>query len=147
AALLTQHQARAGSYKATFAASALVMGAVYLWCAQAGNERFEWRHDNGGFYNHLGRALSAGHLYLPLEPSPELLALADPWDPRRNASLGTLDLVLYNRRYYLYHGPTPALILFTPYRLITGHDLPEAFAAFLFCWFAYLCSCGVLIRF
>jgi len=145
--LLNQHQPWPTSYKATFAASALVVGAFYLWCAQAGNESFEWHYDNGGFYNLLGRALAAGHLYLPLQPSPELLALPDPWDPRRNAGLGTLDLVLYDRRYYLYHGPTPAFILFTPYRLLTGHDLPEAFAAFLFCWLGYLFSCGVLMRF
>jgi len=89
--LLNQHQAWPGSYKATFAACALVMGAFYLWCAQASNEPFEWHYDNGGFYNHLGRAFSAGHLYLPLQPSPELLALPDPWDPQRNAGLGTLD--------------------------------------------------------
>src|SRR5262245_51054142 len=98
------------------------MGAFYLWGAQVSNEPFEWRYDNGGFYNYLGRAFASGHLYLPHEPSAELLALPDPWDPQQNGAVGTLDLVLYNRRYYLYHGPTPACLLFFPYRLITGHD-------------------------
>ena len=38
---------------------------------------------------------------------------------------------LYKQRYYLYHGAAPALLLFAPWYLLTGHDLPENFAAFL----------------
>jgi hypothetical protein len=134
------------AHRVVFVLVSLVVGGYYLWCAQATNEAFEWRYDNGGYYNMLGRAFAEGKLYLPLEPKPELLALDDPWDPARNEPFSPRDLVLYNRRYYLYHGATPAWLLFTPYRLLTRHDLPEAFAAFLFCFLGYLSSCGVLMR-
>jgi hypothetical protein len=128
------------------ALSCIAIGAFYLWCAQTVNEPFEWRHDKGGYYNWLGRALAAGHLYLPVEPSKELLALPDPWDPVRNEPYRVQDLALFNRRYYLYHGVTPACLLFAPWRLLTGRDVPEAFGAFLFCYLGYLCSVAALLR-
>ena len=42
-------------------------------------------------------------------------------------------MALYRGRYYLYHGVAPAVLLFTPWRLVTGHDVPENFALALFC--------------
>ena len=49
-------------------------------------------------------------------------------------------------RYYLYHGPTPALLAFAPYRLLTGYDLPESFAAFAFCWGGFLFASATMLR-
>ncbi len=124
----------------------LVIGSFYLWCVQAANDPFDWSHDKVEFYDLLGRAFVQGQLHLPMEPAPELLALTDPWDPNQNERYAAFDLVLYNRRYYLYHGATPALLLFAPWRLITRHDLPEPFGAFLFCLLGYICSCALLLR-
>ena len=45
--------------------------------------------------------------------------------------------MLYNRHYYLYHGVVPVLLLFTPWYLLTTHDLPENFFAFLLCLAGY----------
>src|SRR5205814_8812914 len=39
-----------------------------------------------------------------------------------------------------------AVMLFTPWRLITGHDLPERFALFLFCFGGFLFSCAMLLK-
>ncbi|MGB6942757.1 MAG: hypothetical protein WBE37_10205 [Bryobacteraceae bacterium] len=129
----------------------LIVGAFYFWIIGIGAEsnRFAWNSgldqyyglpspaiakgswDINGYYDLLGRAFASGQLSLPIKPQPELLALSDPQDNRLNGPYKLLDTVLYKRRYYLYHGPTPALLLFAPWYLITRHDLPENFAAFL----------------
>lgn len=93
--------------------------------------------DINGYYDLLGRAFAGGHLYLPVNPQPELLALSNPQDNRFNGPYKLLDTVLYERHYYLYHGATPALLLFAPWYLLTRRDLPENFAAFLFALGAY----------
>jgi MFS family permease len=127
------------------------VGAFYFWIIGIGAEpvRFAW--DTGlveyyklpgptvvrgtyavrGYYDLLARAFAHGKLYLPIEPQPELLALPNPWEDPANERFRVLDTVLYQRHYYLYHGAAPVLLLFTPWYLLTRHDLPENFAAFL----------------
>ena len=124
----------------------VVVGCYYLWAVRAGGPGFEWGRDLGGFYDYLGRALAHGRLYLPIEPAPELLALPNPWDPAVGEAYKVYDLALYKRRYYLYHGAGPAVVLFTPWRLLTRHDLPENFAVFLFSFGGFLFSCAALLR-
>src|ERR1041384_170263 len=102
-----------------FLVSALV-GSYYLWAVRAAGVRFDWKHDSGDYYALLGRGFASGHLYLPVQPSPQLLAQPDPWDP--------------------------AVLLFAPWRFITGHDLPQGFAMFLLCFGGFLFSCGSLLR-
>ena len=124
----------------------LLVGLYYRWGARVATGRFEFGYDLGGYYDFLGQAFTHGHLYLPVEPSPQLLALANPYDPALDNSVRQQDMVLYNRRYYLYFGAAPAVLLFAPWRLVTGHDLPENFAAFLLCLGGFLFACGALVR-
>jgi hypothetical protein len=122
----------------------IVVASYYLWAVRAAGDPFYWHYDLGGYYDYLGRALSKGRLYVPIDPSPKLLALQNPWDPAVDDSLKMADMALYHGRYYLYHGAGPAILLFTPWRLITGYDLPENFALFLLCFGGFLFSCGAL---
>ena len=124
---------------------ALLVGSYYLWAVRASGTRFGWKYDFGDYYDLLGRAFASGHLYLPIQPSPLLLAQPNPWDPAVDASLRQQDMVLYNGRYYLYFGAGPAVLLFTPWRILTGHDLPQTFAMFLLCFAGFLFSCGSLL--
>jgi hypothetical protein len=125
---------------------AAAVGSYYLWAVRASGNKFAWGYALGGYYDYLGRGFASGHLYVPIEPSPKLLALPNPWDPAVDDSLKMQDMALFNGHYYLYHGAGPALILFAPWRLATGHDLPESFALFLLCFGGFLFSCGALIR-
>jgi hypothetical protein len=145
-------------YRLARLASTLAIAALYFWIIGIGaeNRRFAWDSgldayyglsshaavqgsaDVNGYYDLLGRAIAAGKLRLPVEPSPELLALADPWSDQINRPFRLLDAVLYRQHYYLYHGAAPALLLFTPWYVITKHDFPENFAAFLLSLGAYL---------
>src|SRR4029453_3426856 len=99
-----------------------------------------------GYYNYLGRAFAHGRLELPIKPSPKLLAVPNPWDPAVDDSYKMHDMALFNGLYNLNNGPGPAVLLFTPWLLITGHDLPERFALFLLCFGGFVFSCGVLIQ-
>ena len=130
-------------------APVLIVGLYYFWGARAAVEygHYEFGHNLDGYYDFLGQAFAGGHLYLPVQPSPQLLALPDPYDPRRTTpSVALQDLVLFHGRYYLYFGAAPAVMLFGPWRLLTGHDLPEPFAGFLLCFGGFLFASGALLR-
>lgn len=132
-------------YRVVWLVAVLAVGSVYLWLTKSGWAQFEWNRDLDGYYDLLGRAFVSGHLQLPLEPRPELLALPNPWDARFNQPYRVLDLVLYHGHYYLYQGAAPALLFFAPWRLLTGHDLPESFAVFAFCLAGYIVLCELLM--
>jgi hypothetical protein len=123
-----------------------VVCAYYRWQVRAAGYHFEWGQDLGGYYDYLGRALARGRLYLPIQPAPELLALSNPWDPSVDGLYKMHDMAFYGGRYYLYHGPGPAALLFTPWRLLSGHDMPENFALFLLVGSGFLFSCGALLQ-
>ena len=131
---------------AAIAAAVLAIGLYYYWESRAAGSKFYWHYDLDGYYDDLGRAFAGGHLYLPVQPSPKLLALPDPYDPSIDRSLKRPDMVLFRGRYYLYFGAGPAVLLFAPWRLLTHHDLPENFALFLLCLGGFLFSCGALFR-
>ena len=132
---------------AVFLVVSALAGCYYEWGVRATGTEFLWHHnDLTGYYNYLTRGFTEGHLYLPVEPDPRLLALPDPLDPNAGNDLPKLfDAVLYNRHYYLYHGVGPAVMLFLPWRLISGNDLPEGFALFVFGFGGYLFAAGTLL--
>ena len=130
----------------TFATVAALVGVYYWWAVRAPGDPFFWKADLAGYYDLLGRGFAGGHLYVPIEPSPQLLAQQNPWDPAVDRSLIMHDMALYNGHYYLYFGATPAVLLFTPWRLITGHDLPERFAIIILAFGGFLFACGALLR-
>ena len=50
-----------------------------------------------------------GHTSLPIEPAPELLRAANPYDSA-NMRFWWLDASYYRGKYYIYWGPVPALL-------------------------------------
>jgi hypothetical protein len=132
--------------RCAIAAVVLLVGAYYLWSVRAAGLSFLWGYDLGGYYNYLARGLASGHTWVALQPSPKLLAQPDPWDPAVDDSLKMHDMALFHRHYYLYHGVGPAVLLFVPWRLATGHDMPENFALFLLCFGGFLFAAAALLR-
>jgi len=101
------------------------------------------------YYNLLADSFLAGSLSLLEQPSPALLALADPYDPAQNGPYRLHDLTLYKGKYYLYHGVTPALLLFAPAKAILGIDVIQSQAVWLFLCgglIAATCALGILLR-
>jgi hypothetical protein len=108
-------------------------------CGPAGN----WHGQTSEYYQLLTDAFLAGQTSLQVQPSAQLLALPDPRDPVANAYLRLHDASLYQGKYYLYFGPTPAIVLFLPYKLLTGSHLPSRVAVALFCTVGFACSCAL----
>jgi hypothetical protein len=123
--------------------SALIC-TFYLWTATSSNKPFQPRDTSREFYNQLTDSLIEGHLYLDAVPSPQLLALRDPYDPAANERFRLHDASLYRGRYYLYFGVSPALTLYVPWRLLTGKALSDDVAVTLFCMGGYVFSCLLL---
>lgn len=87
---------------------ALVVAYLYVFYASAG--RLSSWNSQTNYFNLLAEGFRAGHLHLSVEPSPELLAMADPMD-MRNQKLWLWDATLFKGHYYIYWGPVPAILL------------------------------------
>lgn len=97
--------------------------------------------DEGDYYNLLSHGFLDGHTYLKREVPPELIHAENPYDPsKRPPGAGMHDASYYNGRYYLYFGVTPVATLITPFRLLTGNDLPQPYANWFFVSIGFLAS-------
>lgn len=77
------------------------------------------------YYRMLAEAFLAGRTSLDILPRPDLLALANPYDPIANRALRLQDATLFNGRYYLYFGPVPALFPWLMVKWLTGIALTD----------------------
>ena len=94
-----------------------LMCADYTFVATAGKfSTLKWRTHT---YDLAVEGFRQGHLYLPIQPSPKLLALDDPFD-FDNEPLWLWDASLYGGHYYFYWGPVPALCLWA-FKFVTGY--------------------------
>lgn len=87
----------------------------------------------------LPDAFMHGQASLLAEPSDELLAMDNPydWGARINEGIQySWDHLLFDGKYYSYYGIAPVLVLFLPFRLITGTYLPCMNAILIFCMLA-----------
>jgi hypothetical protein len=123
----------------------LVVAAVcllYLWTASSDGNAFALKGRGNDYYNLLTHGFLEGHLYMKVAPVAN-----KPAEPDVNG-LGNLPYLLdasfYQGKYYLYFGPTPVLVAFLPYRLLTGGDISDNLVAALFACAGYMVSLGLL---
>jgi len=107
------------------------------WFHGFGVEKFSPHLDGepAGFQAHTARAFLNGDL--DMGPAPEgLLALSDPLDPAANfiyrSEYALHDFSLYQGRIYSPFGPSPALLLHVPYRLLVGQALDPGLSTAVF---------------
>ena len=101
-------------------------------------------------YTDLARALAAGQTSLLEMPSEELLAVENPYDPGAREDIQApfrLDYAYYEGKYYIYFGVIPCLILYLPYYMITGSDLPGIIALTVMLLLCYAGLWSVICRF
>jgi len=98
------------------------------------------------YYNLLVQGFRAGQLNMKIEAPPGLAQLTDPYDPAVNATyIGHVpDMSYYKGKLYLYFGVTPALVLFWPYAILTGHYFPDKDAVVIFYGLGLLIATGLL---
>ncbi|HEY9151931.1 MAG TPA: hypothetical protein VIN60_03525 [Anaerolineales bacterium] len=115
--------------------SILFVITFYIWFISFGS----WTNwpsvtNYDGYYNELAIAFQGGNLSLQIKPSPDLLALQDPYDPTSrhdNHIAYPIDFSLYKGKYYLYFGPVPALFLLAV-RLMGSGTIADHYFVFIF---------------
>ena len=97
-------------------------------------------------YELLSVSMAHGHLYLEEAVPDSLKDLEDPYNygsrmaaQTASGDLYPVDAAYYDGHYYVYFGITPEILLFLPFRLVTGHVLPT-FLAMLFVSFLFVCG-------
>ena len=124
----------------------LVLSGAYIGMATFNHAALQWWKDNDNhrqYYNVID-ALKEGKLSFA-DGSASLDALHNPYDygERLNQKVDFMwDNAYYNGKYYSYFGVAPAILLYLPYNLITGQDLPNYIALFIFGIFVIL---GVML--
>ena len=111
-------------------------------------------HEPGGYtydidpYGHLADALLNGRVWLDLPVPDALAAASDPYDVTTRGRLLAegvsplyWDYAYYDGHWYSYFGVVPAILLFAPYRALTGCMMSSAtavhllmFVALVFVW-------------
>lgn len=129
-------------------AAILVLAAwFYGWTATSAGSPLSAGRQVDDLYNRLADGFLAGRTSFLEMPPPELAQLADPYDPAQNAPYKKFhDITYYRGRYYLYFGPTPALVLLAPWKLLTGASLPQNLAAVAFAWGAAVLAVGLMLE-
>lgn len=92
-----------------------------------------WPHHKQ--YQELVEVMAEGHFYLDQEPSEGVLNAENPYDTiylQANGIDYLADYAYYEGKYYVYFGVVPALLVYMPVYLLTGHHLPNYAAVFLF---------------
>ena len=122
-------------------AAALLCIGLYFLVASENRELYRARPVTYNHYDLLAGAFLSGRLDITLPPDPEKdVPGHDPmkYTPRVH------DVSLYHGKYYLYFGAGPAVVLFAPWKLLTGTDLPQYWAGALFASLGYLFTLALL---
>ncbi|HUB66754.1 MAG TPA: tetratricopeptide repeat protein [Candidatus Methylacidiphilales bacterium] len=136
--------------RAVLSAVCLLVIGIYVWSSNSGIIESECSSAKETYYNLLVDGFRAGQLNVKRDIPPELARITDPNDPvLGNPHLWTEryylhDLSYYKGKLYLYFGPVPALLLFWPYLILTGHYLLHRDAAVIFFSAGFLIEVGLL---
>lgn len=86
-------------------------------------------------YERMAEAILDGRIDFAYGDEAELETLHNPYDPFERMAAGVnfhWDHAYYEGHYYMYFGIVPVLLVFLPYRLVTGHALTTFRATQLF---------------
>ena len=111
----------------TILACILPMGQLPVWNGELPGHRNQ--------YELMAENLLAGRLDFAYGDEDAVLALENPYDPAERKETKVRyhwDHAYYNGQYYMYFGIVPVLLVFLPYRVITGTALTTFHATQLF---------------
>ncbi len=117
----------------------LPMGLFPLWNGETPDHRNQ--------YELMAEAILAGRIDFAYGDEDVLLALENPYDPTEREHAGIeyhWDHAYYNGHYYMYFGIVPVLLVFLPYRVLTGTALTTYHATQ---FFVAIAVAGVFVLF
>ena len=111
----------------TALACTIPMGWFPLWNGEIPEHRNQ--------YELMAEAFLGGHIDFAYGDEDALSQLKNPYDPAERNQSGVKfhwDHAFYNGHYYMYFGVVPVLLVFLPYRVLTGASLTTYHATQLF---------------
>lgn len=107
------------------AAICSAIAAVHLWAGALGSGTLSTPTPQG-YYAQMSEAFLSGQSYLKMQPDPRLKTLPNPWLVEPGQNIPRLpESSIFNDRYYLYFSATPSVLLFIPWKLLTGRFLTD----------------------
>jgi len=123
----------------------LAIGWFYTWTVLPEPRPGLVGKDGNGYYNLQTRGFLKGELSLDMPADPFLATLKNPWDPAQREGHGPHDASYYRGRYYMYFGVTPVVLLFLPFRLLTGQFIDESLASLVFSLVGFAISAALVV--
>lgn len=103
--------------------------------------------ENDIYNKYLVDAILEGKVSIDIEPSEELKNLENPYDPSQRVGIEySYDTAYYNGQYYVYFGIVPAILIFVPFKLITGCYLSTNVGTFFFVCLSMVVSTILMIQ-
>jgi Flp pilus assembly protein TadD len=124
---------------------AMVIGIV-LWFADPASTLAQHSQAKDAPYNLLVQGFQTGQLNLNIPPPPGLLNFSNPFDTAiqaRDAGKAA-DMSYYKGKVYMYFGVTPAVVLYWPYLIVTGHYLSDKAAVIILFTSGFLMAAAIL---
>ena len=135
--------------KQRIAATILLVVEIISFCGIINWNTVVKEYHNTVYYNQqyydLVDAFKHGHLYTHDDAPEALKTMENPYDIGARNAKGISyrwDSSFYNGKYYCYFGVAPAVLLYLPYNLITGQNLPNYMAIIIFGSISFL---GVML--
>lgn len=104
-----------------------------------------WNGESAGHRNQyeiMAESILHGHIYMDYDDiDPKLEEMENPYDPVARQELGVVchdDHAYYKGHYYMYFGIVPVVVLFLPFRILTGSALVTYRATQIFVAFAII---------
>ncbi len=110
----------------------VIFGGMIKW--NSGITDWHKTYEHHQMYYELTDAFKSGHLYLEDEPSEELKNMENPYDYAARYAENVQfkwDHAYFDGKYYVYFGALPVILMYLPYNLITGNDLPNYMAVYI----------------
>jgi putative flippase GtrA len=115
--------------------------ALIYWTSMCGWETPHFERSSNDYYNLLVSGFRKGSLAMDVQVPEALRNAENPWDPgKRPPGIVLHDASYFNGHYYLYFGVVPAVLLFWPFRAVSGFALPFGLATIVFLIGAFLIS-------
>lgn len=126
-----------------YMATLLVLAACFVRINPACRKNLALHHAQ---YQELARALAEGEISVGAA-DPALMEVENPYDTINllaNQIHYQADYAYYDGKYYVYFGIVPELLLYLPYYLLTGQDLSNYLAVFVFYAGFIIASAGLI---
>jgi len=107
-------------------------------------------------YQYLAEAFLNGQFSFKILPPPELLQADDPYKFQQNHMIKfpdgqslhykLYDASYYKGKFYIYFGPLPVMLVYIPFKLLTGYYLPDCFVVFLFLSLGFFICYSLMLK-